>query len=106
MRTYFNFLDEKSKIIGNIFLSRVCSYMKKDEESLSVNDYRFNYRQTGDELFSERHFSAPNPIVARQMFDLACKKYDLVADEVDMAVWNRWANRWEEVSTEELSDTD
>ena len=52
MRTYFNFLDEKSKIIGNIFLSRVCSYMKKDEESLSVNDYRFNYRQTGDELFS------------------------------------------------------
>jgi hypothetical protein len=106
MRTYFNFLDEKSKIIGNIFLRRVCSYMKKDEESLSVNDYRFNYRQTGDELFSERHFSAPNPIVARQMFDLACKKDDLVADEVDMAVWNRWANRWEEVSTEELSDTD
>ena len=51
MRTYFNFLDEKSKIIGNIFLSRVGSYMKKDEESLSVNDYRFNYRQTGDELF-------------------------------------------------------
>jgi lambda repressor-like predicted transcriptional regulator len=80
--------------------------MKKDEESLSVNDYRFNYRQTGDELFSESHFSAPNPIVARQMFDLACKKDDLVADEVGMAVWNRWANRWEEVSTEEFSDTD
>ena len=30
---------------------------------------------------------------------------ELSADEVDMTVWNRWTNRWDEVSEEDVPDS-
>lgn len=79
--------------------------MNQPEEDLKTSDYKFTFRQAGNALSSERHFSANNPTVAMQMFDLACKKDELSADEVDMAVWNRWTNRWDEVSEEDVPDS-
>ena len=58
----------------------------------------------GSALASERHFSATSPKIAREMFEFACKKDDVPVDEVDLSVWNRWANRWDEVSQEDSSE--
>ena len=39
------------------------------------------------------------------MFELACKKDGLLTENVKIDVWNRWADRWEDISLEEISDT-
>jgi hypothetical protein len=40
------------------------------------------------------------------MFEFACRKDEVLVDEVDISVWNRWADRWDEVSSlEEVSGT-
>ena len=36
------------------------------------------------------------------MFEFACRKDEVSVDEVDLSVWNRWANRWDEVSSGRL----
>ena len=38
---------------------------------------------------------------AREMFDFVCRKEDVPVDEVDLSVWNRWANRWDDISKED-----
>jgi len=78
--------------------------MGTDENNLSISEYKFTFRETGSTLTSERHFSATTPEVAKEMFEFACRKDEVSVDEVDIAVWNRWADRWDEVSSlEEVS---
>jgi len=79
--------------------------MNQSNENLTTADYRFTFLHYGNAHSSERHFSACSPEVAKQMFELTCKKEDLSTDSVKMDVWNRWADRWEEISFEEISDT-
>ena len=78
--------------------------MNPTNENLSASDYKFTYRQSGSAQTSERHFSATNPKIAREMFEFACKKDDVPVDDVGLSVWNRWANRWDEVSREDPSE--
>jgi hypothetical protein len=78
--------------------------MSTDENNLSTSEYKFTFREIGSSLNSERHFSATTPAVAKEMFEFACRKDEVSVDEVDISVWNRWADRWDEVSSlEEVS---
>lgn len=78
--------------------------MSPEDNNLSTSEYKFTFRHSGSALASERHFSASSPKIAREMFEFACKKDDVPVDEVDLSVWNRWANRWDEVSQEDSSE--
>lgn len=73
--------------------------MSFEDINLTTSEYKFTFRQSESAQFSERHFSAPNPEIAREIFDFACRKDDISVDEVDLSVWNRWANRWDKVSS-------
>ena len=88
----------------NFMVSGYVTYMNQSEDIQPTSDYKFTFRQTGSALCSERHFSAPNPEVALQMFQFACRKDEVTADEVGVTVWNRWANRWDEISSEDSAD--
>ena len=91
-------------ILGRINESCILGNMSTDENNLSISEYKFTFRETGSTLTSERHFSATTPEVAKEMFEFACRKDEVSVDEVDIAVWNRWADRWDEVSSlEEVS---
>ena len=91
-------------VLGRINESCILGNMSTDENNLSTFEYKFTFRETGSTLTSERHFSATTPEVAKEMFEFACRKDEVSVDEVDIAVWNRWADRWDEVSSlEEVS---
>jgi len=91
-------------ILGRINENCILGIMSTDENNLSTTEYKFTFRETGSTLTSERHFSATTPEVAKEMFEFACRKDEVSVDEVDIAVWNRWADRWDEVSSvEEVS---
>jgi len=78
--------------------------MSTEKNDLSTSEYKFTFRQTGNSYSSERHFSATSPQIAHEMFEFACRKDEVSVDEVDISVWNRWADRWDEVSSlEEVS---
>ena len=79
--------------------------MSPDNNDITTSEYKFTFRETGTAVTSERHFSATSPEVAQEMFEFACRKDDLPTDEVDVSVWNRWSNRWEEVSSEEVPNS-
>lgn len=90
--------------LGRINESCILGNMGTDENNLSISEYKFTFRETGSTLTSERHFSATTPEVAKEMFEFACRKDEVSVDEVDIAVWNRWADRWDQVSSlEEVS---
>ena len=79
--------------------------MSDKDNDLSTSEYKFTFCPKGSAVSSERHFSATNPRIAREMFDFACNKDGIQADEVDLLVWNRWANRWEDISTEDSGES-
>ena len=79
--------------------------MCSENNDLSTSEYKFTFRQTGSAFSSERHFSATSPETAREMFDFVCRKEDVPVDEVDLSVWNRWANRWDDISKEDSGES-
>ena len=91
-------------ILGRINANCILVSMSTDENNLSTSEYKFTFRETGSTLTAERHFSATGPDVAREMFEFVCRKDEVSVDEVNISVWNRWADRWDEVSSvEEVS---
>ena len=86
-------------ILGRINANCILDSMSTDENNLSTSEYKFTFREIGSTLTSERHFSATTPAVAKEMFEFACRKDEVSVDEVDISVWNRWADRWDEVSS-------
>ena len=91
-------------ILGRINANCILGRMSTVENNLSTSEYKFTFRETGSSLTSERHFSATTPAVAKEMFEFACRKDEVLVDDVDFSVWNRWADRWDEVSSlEEVS---
>ena len=91
-------------ILGRINANCILDSMSTDENNLSTSEYKFTFREIGSTLTSERHFSATAPEVAREMFEFVCRKDEVSVDEVNISVWNRWADRWDEVSSvEEVS---
>ena len=68
--------------------------MSDIDNDLSTFEYKFTFCTKGSAISSERHFSATIQN-RREMFNFACNKDGIQADEVDLLVWSRWANRWE-----------
>ena len=87
-----------SRFRGKYSVFDLLLWMSQSKENLTTADYRFTFHQSGNTESSERHFSAYSPEIAKQMFELACKKDDLLTENVKINVWNRWADRWEEIS--------
>ena len=79
--------------------------MKSEETNFSVSEYKFTFSPHGTAIPSERHFSATNPTIAREMFDFACRKDEIQVDQFDLSVWNRWANRWDDISPEDSEES-
>ena len=72
-------------------------YMKSITDENVTSKYRFTFRPNGSLVPSERHFSARDVTVAKKMFEFACRKEDISICDVELSVWNRWAERWEPV---------
>ena len=68
---------------------------KKKEPDLF--EYKFSYLQTGETELSHKHFFAEDLTKASDMFTFACAKSNLKIDTMKVTVWNRWADRWDDV---------
>lgn len=71
--------------------------MSKKVVREEIFEYKIEYTEANSELVSEKHFSACDVNIAIEMFNFACKKDELSAKVEKIAVWNRWANRWDPV---------
>ena len=69
----------------------------KIQSKCDLFEYRFHYRLENSEGFSDKYFLAHDYKEAKEMFEYACSKraHTAMLDKVEM--WNRWADRWEEV---------
>ncbi len=60
-------------------------------------EYRFHYHFENSIGFSDRYFLARDYNEALQMFQYACNKRRLAPELDKVEMWNRWAERWENV---------
>ena len=71
--------------------------MKFDPKN-DLFEYRFHYHFQDSTGFNDKYFMAHNYDEAREMFSYSCKKREVLPQVDRVEKWNRWAERWEEVS--------
>jgi 3-dehydroquinate dehydratase len=72
--------------------------MGKREKSVDIFEFRIDFHHIGSEFLSSRHFNADTSVAAKEMFLFACRKDGIEVEVINIEVWNRWANRWENPS--------
>jgi len=63
-----------------------------------LDEYRFHFHSGNSIHASDKYFLAHNAHEAREMFEYACSKRHVNADVGRVEKWNRWSNKWEDVT--------
>jgi len=80
-----------------LFFGSKLGIMKIDPKN-DLFEYRFHYHLQDAMGFNDKYFMAHNYDEAREMFSYSCKKREVLPQVDKVEKWNRWAERWEEVS--------
>jgi len=86
----------EKNLIKFVFGSKL-GIMKIDPKN-DLFEYRFHYHLQDSMGFNDKYFMAHNYDEAREMFSYSCKKREVLPQVDKVEKWNRWAERWEEVS--------
>ena len=63
-----------------------------------MREYEFRYRPKGEKDSSLKYFMANDFKEAKEMFDYACERRNLILDKWIAMRWNRWAKKWEKAN--------
>jgi hypothetical protein len=63
-----------------------------------LDEYRFHFHLGGCATSSDRYFLAHDAEEAMRMFDYACSKRHIVPDVDRVEKWNRWSEKWEDIT--------
>ncbi len=68
------------------------------EKKEILDEYRFLFYLGNTSIPSDRYFMAHDAHEAMRMFDYACTKRHIAPEVQKVEKWNRWSEKWEDVT--------
>ena len=63
-----------------------------------LDEYRFHFHFGNSHTASDRYFLAHDAHEAKKMFNYACTKRHITPEVERVEKWNRWSEKWEDVT--------